>query len=199
MIVSGEWQRDSATWLLLFKCLVLLSLIAFIAHDTFLVLGAVPEDSDFTHRGFWKLCFSFIPLRGVPAWLTEARRGGPEKESVLPDHSACVASCCWPSAEAPTIISDRPDSGFSSPPCHQQMPTPSTLNSSCALSLENSEFQGQLLTLYLGLLTETQSVKRGKAYQHGCCCLPENSLECLASTRPDSQLGTYVEEVGLLP
>ena len=27
---------------------------------------------------------------------TEARRGSPEKESVLPDHSPFVASHCWP-------------------------------------------------------------------------------------------------------
>lgn len=99
---------------------------------------------------------------------------------------------------APAVIPERPASCFSS---HTSLSAASTINSTlqlCTAFQGLSGFQGRLPTPYLGLLT---AVSQGRDERlHSCTCLPGVcSLECLPGTRPDSQLGIYVEEVGLLP
>lgn len=156
-------------------------------------LRAIPERILILFLGFWKLCLSFVPLATGMCMqiLIEASKGIPEKESVLliPQH--------WLLSFAlPPPIPDRLGLLFLKPHltnrCLYLKPRPGVVqylhrafwfSGTAAYTITRPPFQS--------------SVNQGRDECQQSCLPRINSLECLAGTRPDSQLNIDVEEVNL--
>lgn len=202
--LKERWKQ--AVYLSLGFCCCILnalsySLIIFIESWLFshmrLVLRVVPERILILFLGaVGNGAFpSFASLQGYVCRHSEARRGGgPEGESILLFSQHLLLTIIDLAFKAPPLYPDRPGLWFVKRHLNNRC-QPYTPNWSCvAFSKsyrDNCLHHNWASFLKLRLSREGWMPSR---------CLPGiNSLEYLADTRPDSQKGMYVEEVGLLP